>query len=354
MTRPYSELRRELWPTVPEVPGWTIRAATANDGPALRRLQAEATLGQPTSSWFPEEGVHPSLVVAEHEGSGNLHAAYGTRPVPMITDDGRALTFGALDVWLEHAAAGYADLEPPLIVRCGWRHAELFGTPADQVVVFGSPLLHHLRQGRRYGAPGHALGMEVIRTENSLQLTRPHYRDLYEGFPGLPCEPAEQIPDGIESLHRHLSADWGLSAVRTRAWYGERFPDGGEHRYLTVRKDDGTPRAACVLIPLDDRTSDTTALVVADWLCEPFDYDAGLSLLRQTIDVADAAGHWSIEIMLPEWTPWFSHFQWNGFHVRETGAFTVARSAQRTLSGQYLRDRWYVTFADLALSRIAP
>ncbi len=42
MSRPYSELNRELWPRTTEAAGYVIRPASADDTPGLGRLADDA------------------------------------------------------------------------------------------------------------------------------------------------------------------------------------------------------------------------------------------------------------------------------------------------------------------------
>jgi len=340
MSRPYEELCRDLWPHEADSPGWTIRAATEDDAPALARL----------GSTHPVRTL--TTIIAVDDASGDVHAAFGTTPVTMRTADGGTLTFGAITTWLEPAGASDETEQAPLIVRCARRHAELFGTPTEQVVTFGPLALEQLVRGRRAGAPGNAMKLEVLRTDVLLTLPRENYRDLYAGFPSLPVEEPEVAPEGTTELHARLSTEWGVSAVRDPAWYATRFAGGDDHRFGCVRGPSNDLRAIAVALP-QSRPDGGNALAIADWLCEPFDYDAGLTLLRWAIDVAEAAGAEEIVTMLPPWTPWFSHLQWNGLSVREPGTFVAGRSGHRQWSGQFLRDRWYLTMADLRFDSLS-
>lgn len=351
MTQPYSELNRELWPHTTDAAGYVIRPASADDTPGLGRLADDArrppgARDAATRAW--RFGRHtPSLVVAEHAKTGALHAAFGTDPVPIADHQGTPLVFGLVTTLLEHPAWEPID-EPALAIRCAWKHFDIFGGQDEQAVVYGSPALEDLKLGRRDGAPGHALDLEVIRVENLLRLPRARFHDLYAGFPDLAVETSAP-GDGVDPLYAKVRADWGASTIRDTAWYRWRYQErpGHDYRFGVVAGEDGALRALTVGRVVGPPLANTFLLL--DWVCAPFDYDAGLSLLRWAIDKAEEASCAEIATVLPEWTPWFTHLQWNGLTVHESPWFTAARGFSRSRSGQWLRDRWFYTLGDLYL-----
>ena len=347
MSVPYHELSRAPWASTTEAPDYEIRAATVEDATELDQLKSgpggDASSGTERLSWRHGR-ESPTIVVAVHTPTGRIHAAFGTQPVRVRRDTGEDMTFGLVTVAAQHPASDYTD-PPSLVVRCAWKHLEEFGGRDHQAVTYWNPALEDLRRGRRFGAPGHALEVEVIRTENLLRLPRSRFRDLYEGFPELTMDNA---PPGalVSTLYERVSGDWGAGTVRDAAWYRWRYVErpGSAYDFGTVVGADGAPRALAVTT-----ISPSGALMLLDWLCEPFDYEGGLALLRWAIDQAEASGCTELATVLPEWTPWFTHLQWNGLTVHESPWVTAARSASRRESGQWLRDRWFYTLGDLYL-----
>ena len=351
MTLPYTELNRQLWPRTTEAAGYVIRPAKADDVASLDRLADEAHrppgARDPAVRSWRGGTEEPSVVVAEHSRTGALHAAFGADPVRVCDQEGVPLTFGRVSTLLEHPASAQIDA-PSLAIRCAWKHFDTFGGRNGQMVVYGAPSLEDLKLGRRAGAPGHALDLEVIRVENLLRLPRARFRDLYAGFPQLTV--TESPPgDRITALYEKVRVDWGASTVRDADWYRWRYEQRPDHeyRFAIVPGDDGTPRAltvGCIAKPPLPRS-----FLLLDWVCEPYDYDAGLTLLRWAIDQAEAASCSEVATLLPDWTPWFTHLQWNGLTVHEAPWFTAAKAFLRARSGQWLRDRWFYTLGDLYL-----
>lgn len=351
MTQPYSELSREHWTRTTEAGGYVIRAAGDADASGLARLAQQARRAPgardaSTRSWRHGNGP-AQIVLAEHSATGALHAAFGTDVIRVTLADGAPGNFGLVTTLLEHPDADHVG-EPCLALRCAWRHFELFAGADGHAVVYGSPSLDDLKLGRRDGVPGHALDLEVIRTENLLRLPARRFRDLYDGLPSLPVHgsaPGEEV----FALYEKVRSDWGASTLRDAAWFRWRYDErpGRDYRFGVVPGDDASARALTVASV--DQAPLPGSLVLLDWICEPFDYDAGLTLLRWAIDLAEQSGCTDIVTLLPEWTPWFTHLQWNGLTVHETPWFTVARGFARLHSGQWLRDAWFYTLGDLYL-----
>ena len=74
--------------------------------------------------------------------------------------------------------------------------------------------------------------------------------------------------------------------------------------------------------------------------------ELGEALMRSAVTQARSSGFSSVSTKLPPWSPWFDRFQRWGFLAHASGEFLMSRSFVRKYDDLWLRDNWWVTFAD--------
>jgi hypothetical protein len=288
-------------------------------------------------SWaFEQNPAGQRIFVAEHEGE--IVAQYAALP-ERIWIGGEERVFAQIVDSMVHPAHRAGLKRPGLFVRTAEAFFEHFGGPDRDLVHFGWPIEEALRIGERF------LRYEIVRTQLALA------REV-RGKAGA----AVELPRGVEPIARfdhqarwlwdRCAGDFGACAIRDERFLNWRFVEHPRERYtaLGARDADGILRGVAVIKV--GRWILPNLCVIADWLVPPAERDVGDALLA-AIDVrASEQGAQAVVTILPEWSPWFAHFQEQGFLAHPTDYALVARNFHRRYSMAWLREHWWVQLAD--------
>lgn len=226
-----------------------------------------------------------------------------------------------------------------LFVRTAKGFFDEYGGPQKDLVHYGWPVERAWRIGRR------KLGYEAVRTQTFLA------RELGDGgadpegrVPGV--EVLEDLDEQVRWLYDRCVGAFGASTIRDAAWMRWRYLEHPEHRYVLLGARDGQGilrglavyRFASFLLP------DLGVLV--DWLVPPEEPEVGDLLLEACAARARADGARALLALLPEWSPWFDHFQRRAFLVHPSDYLTVARNFHPRYRMEWLRHHWWYQLGD--------
>jgi hypothetical protein len=252
-------------------------------------------------------------------------------------------------VWIDAREACFALMLPDL-VRPSAGAGELRATVARAFLErFGGrdrDVVHFV-----WPAPGDAdfyrrtLGFDVVRTQTVLA------REVEPG--------AGTLPAGVETLARfdhqarwlwdRANGSFGASAIRDEGFLNRRLRGavGARYRVLCVRDGEGVLRgyAAWTRAPWLEKDR----LTVVDWLVPANEPEAGDVLLAALRAAAQGEGARAIDLVLPDWSPWFVRFQRAGFRVLPSDLLLLAKEHDRRFDDIWLREHWWYTLADGAL-----
>jgi len=229
---------------------------------------------------------------------------------------------------------------PGLHVRVGERFFEAYGGRDGDAVFYGWPMERALRIGRRF------LDYRLVREELAL------VRELEPG-PDPPTvdeiELVEAPGEDLKWLWDRCAGGWGAATVRDAAWARRRFLDHplrSRYALLGVRRD-GLLRGLAVL-----RRGPwhwPGALPLCDWLVPPEEPEVAALLERATLAHARRQGLERVVAVFPDWSVPFEGFQERGWRVVPSPYSLVARSFDRRIDLDWLRERWWYTLADTDL-----
>lgn len=338
---PYEVIDRAPWPKTATSEAHEMRRLGPDDEAAFRALRDETGATGDGSVSFDRLVAWGAV---RHDG-GVLDAAFAVEPVNVMVG-------GEPRSWARFHTACVREVadvlaDPPLLTRLGHAFFAAEGGREAIACTFGAPGFDALLLGRRPGAPGHALEYAVVRTESVLQLAAGDFDARKPHLPDFPVAVEDGAPAALTALDERFADQWGAALARDAESLARRYP-ADRYRTLVRADDQGTPQAAAIVA----RSSwpQPEALVLADWLCAPDDYESGLAIIRRAVRLAEEENASCVAILLPEWTPWFHHLQWHGFIVHPVDEVLLARAYVKPEGPAWLRERFAYGAGDLRLA----
>ncbi len=228
---------------------------------------------------------------------------------------------------------------PGLFVQTALPFFEAYGGRDKDLVHYGWPVENAWRIGKTF------LKYEVVRTQTILARE--------------PDEPAE-MPAEVEVLSRfdqqarwlydRCAGDWGASTIREERFLNWRFFENPfhEHTVYGVRDGEGVLRGYAVY-RFGDWKVPRMGLVI-DWLVPPAEPEVGALLKDALLARAREDGAVTVALFMPEWSPWFEHFQTWGWLVWPTDYYMVGRNFHPRYDMRWLRENWWYQLADSDLA----
>ncbi len=269
---------------------------------------------------------------------GQVVAQYAALPC-RVWIDGRESTFAQIVdsmVDPEHRAG---LKRPGLFVRTAWPFFDEYGAPGRDVVHYGWPIEPAWRVGKTF------LNYEVVRTQ--LFLARAADAGPAEMPEGV--ERIERFDHSVRALYERCVPELGASTIRDPHFMNWRYVDNPYHEYVALGVPDGAGGWRGVAVHRHADWVERGMGVVVDWLVPSGDVEAGALLLEALVRRSRATGSSVTTMIMPEWSPWFERIQEQGFHVRPSGYFMVARNFERKYDMLWLRDHWWYQIGDTDL-----
>lgn len=265
-------------------------------------------------------------------------------------DGGRLVAqFSALPrrVWIAAREATFCEWRETFALE---RPAGLVHTPLVQRLVESQLARHAGDDLCLYGFPDEAtwrlanarLGFEVVR--NQTLLVRPGGK---EPLPeGLSVEPLQDFDHQARWLWDRVCGHFGVGTIRDADYLNWRYVHrpGARYERLGVRDANGILRGVAVL--REGEWAGVHAVWMIDWIVPPEEPDVGRTLLATACNLARRFGTGHLAAVLPDWSPWFDHFQCAGFRVQPSGHLLVARPGAKRFHEVWLRDHWWYTLGD--------
>jgi len=317
--------------------GFELRAWRTEEPAALEafepRREARACLFRPRSAahwdWaFRRNPAGTRLFLARR--GGRVVARYGGLPVRTRVL-GETRTFAnLLDSGLQQ---GESDDE--VLVPLAQAFLAAHGGPDGDLVHYGWPDERDLVLGRRH------LEHELLRVLCLLaRAPGPGPRALPDGV-----EELARFGPEVDVLYACCATHWHASAIRDAAFLNWRFAEHPVRRFRLLGVRGGSVLRGYAVYHFDPELLSGPALLM-DWLVLPGDEEASERLLAAALACARADEARGLAAAFPEWSPWTTYFQDQGFLHHPTEFLQVVRSAVPRFDMLWLRDNWWATLAD--------
>lgn len=233
-------------------------------------------------------------------------------------------------------------------VRAAEAFAERWAGPGpdqDQVL-YGVPTRAAYRVGKEL------LGFEVVRNLNLLAAAPQDLRPA--AAPGIEVGEVGDVPEDLDRLFERAAQPFGAIAVRDRAFLAWRFgPEAaaatGRRARIAVARRTASGEACGYAVAWAGELGGRAGTLVADWLVDPTVREAGSALRAWLAEVGDQEASGELLALLPEFCEDSLDSQREGFRMRPTRSYQMARSALRVQDMLWLYWNWYYTLADLDL-----
>jgi hypothetical protein len=316
-----------------------LRAITPDDEDVALAALAQAcrahgsATGPDREEWLWRMGLNPAGVRA-------IGAFDGERLVGQFTAVPRKVWIAAREAsfceWRETFALERSPglVREPLVQRLV--EEALRAGAGEDLCLYGLP------EGAAWRLANGRLGFEVVR--NQTILVRP--RGEVPVPDGLTIEPLARFDHQARWLWDRVCGAFGAGTIRDADHLNWRFVERPGVRYerLGVRDENGILRGVAVLRA--GEWAGVHAVWMIDWIVPPEEPDVGRALLATACNLARKSGSGQLAAVLPDWSPWFDHFQCAGFRVRPSGRLLAARPGAKRFHEVWLRDQWWYTLGD--------
>lgn len=253
--------------------------------------------------------------------------------------DGEVRTFAQIVDSMVHPDHRKGLKRPGLFVETAQRMLDRFCGPDKDLVTYGWPIRDAWRIGASF------LRYEVVRTQSflvsNLDGATPDDGGAHE---------LARFPEAVLELYERCRAPWGASIVRDARFLDWRFAEHPTRRYRIFAVPGARPGAlAGALVFRSHDFPVPGSGLIADWLVPEGELEVGRALVAAAARAAREAGCRVLLHMLPSWSRWFAAFQTWGFLVQPSGYLLSGRKNRPQESMDWLRDRWWYTFAEVDL-----
>jgi Acetyltransferase (GNAT) domain len=328
-----------------------IRRATDADDAAILEILNRAfgardpafkPLGAEWWNWKYRRNPHGGRSLVIEDEGGRIVGHYGG-VLARVEIDGEEACFSQSCDTVTDPLVRRGLRNPGTFVRLAQAWASTFGGSGCDAMMYGLPIPEAYRIGARY------LDYWMLRSQFVLVC-----RDVARLPPWAWDVHAIEVAafDGeTDEAWRRLGPRYGCATRRDADFLNWRFRDHFEkpYRMAVARGGEGGPLRGHVVYR-DGAFAGRRFGLIADWLADPSDENAGRSLLRWATERAAQGGQSELLFMCPTTSPWFTRFQDWGFEVERSPYTLVARPYDQRIPPAWLRAHWYYTLADFDIA----